>query len=243
MTSSAESERSYWQTSALERPGAWSNELLTLKMSEARVLLEKIRAFAVVLDGASTIVELGAGQGWASCIVRAERPEATVIATELAPEALATTGRWVDVVGAAPSGAIGALATAVPLADGSADVVFAFAAAHHFDDMPSVLAEIERVLRPGGRALFFHEPSSPRWINGPAVRRVNAKRPAVPENVLVYSDVVDAAAACGLECTLHFAPTTTARGPVETLYYLMVSRSRRLQRTLPCTIDYEFRKP
>ena len=49
-------ERSYWQTSELERPGAWSAELLTLKMSEAQVLLEKLAAFEAEFCDAKTIL-------------------------------------------------------------------------------------------------------------------------------------------------------------------------------------------
>ena len=43
----------------------------------------------------------------------------------------------------------------LPFADGSLDLVTCRLAAHHFPDLPGVLYEIERVLRPGGRLLMI----------------------------------------------------------------------------------------
>lgn len=37
-----------------------------------------------------------------------------------------------------------------------------------------------------------------------------------------------------------FAPSTTYRGGVETVYYLGLQRLRFLQRVLPCTVDSLF---
>lgn len=235
-------EREYWQKSDFERPGSWSLELLTLKMTEARVLLEKLARFEADFTNNATIVEIGAGQAWGSCVVREQFPGSVVVATELAYEALYTTPRWATVIGDHPTAKAACISEELPLRDGSVDLVFAFAAAHHFADMNKVMREISRVLRKGGVALFLHEPSSPRWINAAAVRRVNAKRPEVPENVLVSRDVAALATAAGLQCELHHAPTTTSRGAFETLYYLVLSHFAPLRYFLPCTMDYRITK-
>ena len=235
-------ERSYWQTSDLERPGAWSAELLTLKMSEARVLLEKLDAFEAEFCDAKTILEIGAGQGWASCFVQQKFPNATVLTSEFAPEALASLGSWAGVVGSGVAGAFAARAEQLPVADASIDVAFAFAAAHHFGNFPATLRELRRVLSPSGVAVFFHEPSCPAWIYPAAHRRVNKKRPAVPEDVIKYRELAAIAEASGLSIDVRFAPTTTARGAIETVYYLALQRMRFLQRRMPCTADYVMRR-
>jgi hypothetical protein len=99
------------------------------------------------------------------------------------------------------------------------------------------------VLRPGGTALYLHEPACRRWIYPLAYRRVMRKRPVVPEDVLRYPEIVALAREAGLLADVRFAPTTTYRGPVETIYYLGLAKLPPLQRVLPCTVDFVFTKP
>jgi len=239
-------EREFWSTSEDERPGAFSLGLLTHKMGEARVLLEKLDAFRELFDNADTIVELGAGQAWASCAVahelgaRATRP--TIVATDIAFEAVVSHTQWEQQFDGRPTGEAACRSAALPFADDSVDLVFAFAAAHHFGTHRHTLHEIERVLRPGGHALYLHEPACRRWIYPLAYRRVMRKRPVVPEDVLRYPEIAALARDAGLEADVHFAPTTTYRGPVETVYYLTLSKLRFLQHALPCTVDFVFTK-
>ena len=237
-----QAERRYWHESATERPGAWSLELLTHKLAEARVLLEKLDCFDAELREARTILELGAGQGWASCIFKQQvGPATTVIASDLADDALESAGRWAHVIGAAPDGRVACRSAALPVADASVDLVVAFASAHHFGAHRRTLLEIARVLAPHGTALYLHEPACRAWVYPAAYRRVMAKRPAVPEDVLRYEEIVELAAAACLTTDVIFAPTTTYRAPLETLYYLALQRVPALQRLLPCTVDLVFR--
>src|SRR4051794_15887713 len=88
-------EIAFWQESASERPGAFSLDLLTHKLSEARLFQEKLDAYGEYFDDATTIVELGGGQCWASCIVKDRvGSRATVTGTDIAPEAIASVGEW-----------------------------------------------------------------------------------------------------------------------------------------------------
>lgn len=61
-------------------------------------------------------------------------------------------------------------ATAIPVADASYDAVFDFGIIHHIPDWRSALAEVSRVLRPGGR--FYAEEVLRTFIVNPVVRRV-----------------------------------------------------------------------
>ncbi len=247
-------EIAFWASSESERPGAFSLSLLTHKMGEARVLLEKLAAFRALFDGASTIVELGGGQAWASCVVAHElgvsdagalagQSARRFIATDIAFDAVVSCHQWERQFDAHLDGASVCRSSSIPLADASADLVFAFAAAHHFGAHRRTFDEIARVLRPGGHALYLHEPACRRWIYPFAYRRVMAKRPVVPEDVLRYPEIVALAKQAGLGAEVHHAPTTTYRGPVETVYYLALAKLPPLQKLLPCTVDFVFTKP
>lgn len=236
-----EAERAYWRDSSYEGPGAFSAQLLTHKMTEAKVLLEKLDLFADQFDAASTVLEIGGGQGWASCFVKDRYPHVNIVTSDLSPEALYSRHAWERVIGTNVDGAAAARVDELPFRTGSIDLVFAFAAAHHFDRMPAVLSEIRRVLSDSGVALFLHEPSCPAWVYRPAYWRVNRKRPEVPEDVIQYREMESLAAAAGLATTTMFAPTTTARGAVETVYYLGLRTIKPLQRCLPCTADFVMR--
>jgi ubiquinone/menaquinone biosynthesis C-methylase UbiE len=58
----------------------------------------------------------------------------------------------------------------LPLEDGSATVAWAVASFHHWRDPDAGLAEVRRVLEPGGRLLIAERLASPRaWLHGHAL--------------------------------------------------------------------------
>lgn len=62
-------------------------------------------------------------------------------------------------------------ATEIPLADDSVDTVHSWDFIHHVDNVPRVLSEIRRVLRPGGRYIAFE----PNVLN-PSITWYHARR-------------------------------------------------------------------
>ena len=56
---------------------------------------------------------------------------------------------------------VDAAAEALPLADGSASVVWALATVHHWRDLDAAVGEVRRVLRPAGRFLAVERHSEP----------------------------------------------------------------------------------
>jgi ubiquinone/menaquinone biosynthesis C-methylase UbiE len=54
-------------------------------------------------------------------------------------------------------------ASRLPLLDSTIDVVYGYAFVHHLPDTASFLAEVARVLRPGGRCIFMDNRYSPVW--------------------------------------------------------------------------------
>ena len=233
----------FWEHSPDESPDADSLEVLARKFNESRVFLEKLECFRDLFSSATDILELGAGQCWASCMVKQQLPGARVVATDLAPAAVASAHKWERILGLKLDQIEVCKSYATPFPDNSFDLIFAFSAAHHFGNHEATLKELRRLLRPGASALYFHEPSSPRVLYPFAYRRVNAHGCDYHEDVLIPAEMTEIARRCDLWATIRFAPTVTARRPLETVYYLVLSRARFLQRLFPCTVDVALAKP
>jgi SAM-dependent methyltransferase len=235
-------ELAFWRREAAnETPGGELRTLL-IKLAEAEWLVDRLERHERLFAEAGTVLELGAGEGWGSAMVKRLYPQAEVIASDLSPEAIARAGRWAEVVGAVPDRTLACPSYDIPLEDGSVGLVFAFQAAHHFGAHDRTLAEVHRVLRPGGMCLFLHEPSCPPALHRLAKARVNRKRPEVPEDVLVHSRLLELARAAGFEASVEFDTDPAHRRPGETLYYAALQRLPFLWTRLPCTADYRFVK-
>jgi SAM-dependent methyltransferase len=209
-------------------------------MSEARIVLEKFDTFGEYLRDARTVLELGGGQGWVSCMIAHEFPGAQVIASDIATDAVRSLPEWERILKVSLPGGLTCKSYEVPVRAQSIDVVLTFAAAHHFGRHRRTLQELKRILAPSGRVLYLHEPACRKFLYDPAVARVNRKRPVVTEDVLRYREVERIAADCGLRARVIHSPTTTYRRPVETIYYLVLQRIAPLRTLLPCSVDIVF---
>ncbi len=99
-------------------------------------------------------VDVGCGTGRALAPLRAAvGPAGTVIGLDVTPEMLAAAGP-----AAAAAGAARVLADArvLPLADQTADAIFAAGLVNHLPDTVGGLRELARVTRPGGLLVLFH---------------------------------------------------------------------------------------
>ena len=237
-----ELEVAFWAETPSESPK--NLDSFTNKMSEARIVLEKFRDHRAIFEAADDILEIGGGQGWVSCLLAREfGPKSTITTTDIGPEALEALPEWERIFGVKLTDSVACRSYELPMPDASYDLIFAFAAAHHFGAHRRTLREIERVLRPGGTAVYLHEPACRDYLYERAKDRVNKKRPAVPEDVLRYRRIVELAKDAGLDAEVIFAPTTTYRGPKETVYYLALQKFAKLRDLLPCSVDIVFRKP
>lgn len=234
-------EIEFWRDAANERPGADSVDNVVNKVTDAGVFLECLRLYEKEIRP-GRIVELGGGQGWVSCLVKRLYPEWHVVATDLSEYAIASIAKWEALWGARVDEAYACPSDGTRERDASADTVFCFASAHHFATHRKTLCEIARVLKPGGVALYFHEPTCPRPWYGIAYRRVNRIRPEVPEDVLVPRRIRALAREAGLAVRVDWDTSLTKRGPVETLYYAVLRRVALLRRLMPCTAHFVFHK-
>ncbi len=156
------------------------------------------RRIAALLPRGGRYVDVGTGPGALPASVAALRPDAAVTGVdpsqrmvELAQARLAASP------GAEPGRVLRGDATHLPLPDGSADVVSAVLTMHHWPDLDPGVAELTRVLAPGGAVVVveMHGPSrhvaralrragllvvrENAWVMGlPALVRLSGRRPA-----------------------------------------------------------------
>jgi SAM-dependent methyltransferase len=223
-------------------PQSKSIRYIFYKAAEACISLAKIRQFDELFSQANDVLELGGGQLWASCIVKRSYPSAHVTGTDISPFAIASAFKWEQIFQVEIDDKKACASFHTPFADRSFDLIFTFAAAHQFRRHRLTFAEIARLLRPGGTALYLHEPGCQQYIYGAALKRVNSKRAEAPEDVLRYRHLERLGLENDLVIETRFAPTLQNRGPRETLYYIILRQFPLLQNILPCTVDLIIRK-
>ena len=101
-----------------------------------------------VLVGA-TVLDLGAGSGVAAAGLLMAGA-ARIVAVEPDPSDSVGLGALTRVSAAREIAPLAAFGEALPVADGSIDVVYCRQVLHHTTDLPAALRECARVLRPGG---------------------------------------------------------------------------------------------
>jgi SAM-dependent methyltransferase len=232
-------EIEFWRTNAAERPESDSVFPIIDKVKDAEILLDLLERYRPLFRG--RILELGCGQGWASCLLKRLLPDAHITATDISPFAVASNPKWAKVWGHSPDGLYACNSCETREADHSVDLVFAFSAAHHFTDHATTLGEIKRILRPGGTAVYFYEPVCSSLLYPLALKRVNNKRPEVHEDLIVPANFIAQAEAAGLRASFDYYPSTTKRGFVEMNYYKVLGWLPWLQRVLPATANIVIR--
>ena len=134
---------------AFSRAAAGYDAAAVLQQEVRTRLLESL----VYLDdrAPAVVVDVGCGTGHAAAAMKKRWPGARVIALDLAlpmlQQARRQAGWW------RPFARVCADARALPLAEGSVDVLFSNLCLQWVDDLPAVLAGFRRVLRPGGMLL------------------------------------------------------------------------------------------
>jgi len=117
------------------------------------------------------VLEIGAGTGVHTKLLA--EAGARVSAVDLTPTAVELTGRRLELAGLSAD-VREADAESLPYEDASFDFVWSWGVIHHSAETNRVIAEIARVLRPGGRLAFmvYHRTSITFWLNYVAYRGV-----------------------------------------------------------------------
>lgn len=110
------------------------------------------------------VLEIGSGTGVHARLLA--DAGAKVTAVDLTPTAVELTGRRLELAGLTAD-VLQADAESLPFADHSFDFVWSWGVIHHSESTDRVIAEIARVLRPGGRLalMVYHRSSITFWVN------------------------------------------------------------------------------
>lgn len=152
------------------------------------------------LTGAETVVDFGAGTGMYSLPIADALPDGLLIAVDEQPVLLDRIRE--KLAAHPPAGRVQVLqnvAGRVPLPDHTADRLFMVNVLHHISDDPEALAEISRLLRPGGRLV--------------ALEFARMDRPVGPPNdhVLALDEVRKALTGLGLRELAVYRPGEIGR--------------------------------
>jgi len=143
--------------------GIWRDYVLTPAIDTLAALAGgRVRAGSHILD-------IGCGAGTATPLLDARFRPRRITGIDIDPELVAEgRDRWsAERPGAALTLTEGS-ATAIPLADGTVDVVLCHQLLHHMIPQREALAEMRRILRPGGLLLLAE--SCRCFIDSPPVR-------------------------------------------------------------------------
>jgi len=130
-------------------------------MSEARVLLDCLFRLRSELISNGRVLELGSGQGWASCLYKQMFPAVYAITTDISQYAIMSLPKWERIFDVKIDHSYSCKSYEINEEASSVDQIFCFAAAHHFLAHRRTLVEIKRVLKPGRSAFYFYEPATP----------------------------------------------------------------------------------
>jgi ubiquinone/menaquinone biosynthesis C-methylase UbiE len=165
--------RDYWDTHALglqyvSRPGLeqGSPEFFAhirpwMNPYKFPWIMERIESEAARLQG-KQLLEIGCGMGYDS--LEFIRRGVRVTAMDLTPNAVAFARRHFEVEGVAAEDVKVGNALQLPFPDESFDAVWANGVLHHTGDTPRAIAEVYRVLKPGGRAIISHFYRKASWM-------------------------------------------------------------------------------
>jgi SAM-dependent methyltransferase len=139
---------------------AWAEELDYPRPELANVPDDTVESFAGVanpfslgrIEEGATVLDLGCGAG-TDLLVAAQMagPEGRAIGIDMTPAMLERAARSAAAMGLGNVEVHECLIESLPVDDGSVDVVISNGVIDLVPDKDSVLAEIDRVLRPGGR--------------------------------------------------------------------------------------------
>lgn len=129
-----------------------------------RLLLPVVEMPLTTLAGKS-VLEIGPGGGGHSCLFK--RHGASVTAVDITPQRAISTAFKLGLVAGGEGRAYNADAENLPFRDGVFDIVYSNGVLHHSADTDKTLAEVRRVLKPGGRAvlMLYARHSAVYWCN------------------------------------------------------------------------------
>lgn len=200
------------------------------------------------LSGTEKILEMGAGQGWASVLLKSKYPNSYVVASDLVPAALYFCTNYEKLLNSYVDEKWAFNCRDIPFEDNRFDRIFTIAAFHHFgenNDYSKVIKEMVRILKPQGKIVLLYEPSSPNYLYDLAYKRVNKRNAldGVDEDVLILSKIQASVKEVNCKIRVDFFPEFAHRDSFgSTLYYYFLSKLGILSKLLVSTVNIVIEK-
>lgn len=130
------------------------------------------------LQAGWTVADIGAGSGYFTLpLATAVGPEGSVFAVDVSPEMLVHLRGKLAEAHTDNVQCVENEAASTGLESGSCDCVFLANVLHEFDDPSAVLAEMRRILKPGGRMAILDWRADVERVHGPPQEhRISAER-------------------------------------------------------------------
>ncbi len=237
-------EIEFWKKSKYENPDSFSLANFLNKSQQFKILNTKIDKRIQHIKSSQDVLELGAGQGWASCFMkRWKLPEASFTVTDISPYAIQSISYWEELFKVKMENTLACKSYALPFADTSFDLVFCYAAAHHFVKMEETLSEVHRILKPSGKCVFFYEPTCSKLFYKLHYKYVNNQREAIPEDVLIPQNLKLIGSALNFEVEHYYDHKSQNTSSLALgFYFKMLNTFPFLQALLPSSSDIIFIK-
>ncbi|WP_248321556.1 class I SAM-dependent methyltransferase [Caballeronia sp. Sq4a] len=133
--------------------GSTAAAYLTSQVHATGADLQNLAATFAATCGNATVLDMGCGAGHASFAVAPHVKQ--VVAYDIAPQMLATVEAAAKERGLTAIRTQQGAAETLPFDDASFDWAISRMSAHHWRDVRKALAEVHRVLKPGGRLKFI----------------------------------------------------------------------------------------
>jgi len=195
------------------------------------------------LSGGERVLEMGAGQALASVLLKRAYPTCYIVASDMVPAALEFTNNYEKLLDSFLDEKWAFNCRDVPFQDNQFDRIFTFSAFHHFgirNDFGGSLAEMVRILKPGGKIFLLYEPSSPKYLYRLIYEIVNRRRnhDGVDEDVLIPSKITNTSNELGCVSKIDYYTNYRNRDSMLSyLYYSTLTVLKFLQSFTVCTVN------
>ena len=233
-------EIEWWKDSKFEGPSKFTKENFLNKMRSVNHFHYKLRKYRKHIQNKSNVLELGAGQGWASCFLkRYFLPDAHFTTTDISPYAVASIKHWERIFETKIDQTKACKSYDTSLESNQFDLIFCYSAAHHFVKQEETIKELSRILKPGGKILYLFEPSASRLFYPLYYKYVNWAPHSTPEDVLIPSTLKNMAQKYKLQFEHYSDPHQSQYLSLFVMFYFKtLSRFPFLQKILPTSSDF-----